>query len=65
MCYLLQVCQNLSAYNDENVAVQQRLTEFTFYNSIIMSFLPLFYVLLMGAWSDKYGRKVGKGRSIH
>lgn len=52
------MCGNLSDYDEHNVAVQRELTVFTFYNSIIMSVMPLIYVLFMGAWSDKYGRKV-------
>lgn len=46
------------------MAVQRELTVFTFYNSIIMSVLPLIFVLFMGAWSDKYGRKVGSGAKM-
>ncbi|KAK8390738.1 hypothetical protein O3P69_010445 [Scylla paramamosain] len=56
--YSKEVCGNLSDYDEHNVAVQRELTVFTFYNSIIMSVLPLIYVLFMGAWSDKYGRKI-------
>lgn len=56
--YSAEVCKNLSDYEEHNVAVQRELTVFTFYNSIIMSVLPLIYVLFMGAWSDKYGRKI-------
>lgn len=51
-------CANLSAHPEENVIVQREFSIFAFYNSIIMSVLPLFFVLFMGAWSDKYGRKI-------
>ncbi|XP_071520085.1 lysosomal proton-coupled steroid conjugate and bile acid symporter SLC46A3-like [Panulirus ornatus] len=53
-----EVCANLSAHPEENVRVQREFSVFTFYNSIILSVLPLIFVLFMGAWSDKYGRKV-------
>ncbi|XP_037795172.1 solute carrier family 46 member 3-like [Penaeus monodon] len=53
-----QVCNNLSAHGERNVLVQREFSVFTFYNSIIMSVIPLIFVLFMGAWSDKYGRKI-------
>ncbi|KAK7080209.1 hypothetical protein SK128_023799 [Halocaridina rubra] len=53
-----EICANLSAYPEENVLVQREFSIFAFYNSIIMSVLPLLFVLFMGAWSDKYGRKI-------
>ncbi|XP_064120874.1 lysosomal proton-coupled steroid conjugate and bile acid symporter SLC46A3-like [Macrobrachium nipponense] len=51
-------CANLSAHPEDNVLVQREFSIFAFYNSIIMSVLPLLFVLFMGAWSDKYGRKI-------
>ncbi|ROT69738.1 Proton-coupled folate transporter [Penaeus vannamei] len=53
-----QVCNNLSAHPEEDVLVQREFSLFAFYNSIIMSAIPLIFVLFMGAWSDKYGRKI-------
>ncbi|ROT69739.1 putative proton-coupled folate transporter [Penaeus vannamei] len=53
-----QVCNNLSAHEERNVLVQREFSVFTFYNSIIMSVIPLIFVLFMGAWSDIYGRKI-------
>lgn len=53
-----EVCGNLTAYPEHSVSVQREFSMFAFYNSIIMSVLPLIYVLFMGAWSDKYGRRV-------
>ncbi|KAK4304420.1 hypothetical protein Pmani_023623, partial [Petrolisthes manimaculis] len=38
--------------------MQQYFSVFGMYNGIIMAFIPLFFILFMGAWSDKYGRKV-------
>ncbi|XP_063595702.1 proton-coupled folate transporter-like [Penaeus indicus] len=53
-----QVCNNLSEHPEEDILVQREFSVFAFYNSIIMSIIPLIFVLFMGAWSDKYGRKV-------
>ncbi|XP_076042102.1 uncharacterized protein LOC143026001 [Oratosquilla oratoria] len=52
------MCHNITAYEKENLMVQQEFSVFGMYNGIIMAFLPLFFILFMGAWSDKYGRKV-------
>ncbi|KAK8743388.1 hypothetical protein OTU49_001419 [Cherax quadricarinatus] len=53
-----EVCTNLTKHPQENIKVQQALSIFGMYNGIIMSFIPFFFILFMGAWSDKYGRKV-------
>ena len=52
------VCANLSHYEEHSLELQQRFSIFGMYNGIIMAFLPLFFILFMGAWSDRYGRKV-------
>lgn len=54
----LEICQNISQYPDVEKEQQQHVSIFNMYNSIIMSLIPLFFILFMGAWSDKYGRKV-------
>ncbi|XP_071520553.1 probable peptidoglycan muropeptide transporter SLC46 isoform X2 [Panulirus ornatus] len=53
-----QVCDNLRSEPAASVHVQQRYSVFALYNGIIAAALPLFFILFMGAWSDKYGRKV-------
>lgn len=53
-----EVCNNLSNYNEKNIEMQQYFSVFGMYNGIITAFIPLFFILFMGAWSDKYGRKV-------
>lgn len=52
------VCQNLKAQHEASVEVQKSYSVFALYNGIIAAALPLFFILFMGAWSDKYGRKV-------
>ncbi|XP_069173255.1 proton-coupled folate transporter isoform X2 [Procambarus clarkii] len=56
--FTAEVCANLSRHQEENILVQKSLSIFGMYNGIIMSFIPFFFILFMGAWSDKYGRKV-------
>uniref|UniRef100_A0A6A7G3F5 Proton-coupled folate transporter-like n=3 Tax=Hirondellea gigas TaxID=1518452 RepID=A0A6A7G3F5_9CRUS len=56
--YTAEICANVSNYPDVRKAQQQEVSIFSMYNAIIMSILPLFFILFMGAWSDKYGRKV-------
>ncbi|XP_042882122.1 proton-coupled folate transporter-like isoform X2 [Penaeus japonicus] len=56
--YTEEVCENLFRYPEENLQLQQSFSMFGMYNGIIMAFIPLFFILFMGAWSDKYGRKV-------
>ncbi|XP_066986954.1 probable peptidoglycan muropeptide transporter SLC46 [Macrobrachium rosenbergii] len=53
-----EVCNDISQYQEENLMVQRSFSVFGMYNGIIMAFLPLFFILFMGAWSDKYGRKM-------
>ncbi|XP_066960801.1 solute carrier family 46 member 2-like [Macrobrachium rosenbergii] len=53
-----KVCENLTDHPEENVLVQKEFSLFSFYNSIILSVPALIFVLFMGAWSDKYGRKI-------
>ncbi|XP_064092201.1 probable peptidoglycan muropeptide transporter SLC46 [Macrobrachium nipponense] len=56
--YSEEVCRDLKAEPDASVQVQQKYSVFALYNGIIAAVLPLFFILFMGAWSDKYGRKV-------
>ncbi|XP_064080711.1 lysosomal proton-coupled steroid conjugate and bile acid symporter SLC46A3-like [Macrobrachium nipponense] len=53
-----KVCENLADHPEENVIVQREFSLFSFYNSILLSVPALIFVLFMGAWSDKYGRKI-------
>lgn len=54
----VEVCANLSQYNDVKNSMSKEVSVFAMYNGIIMAVIPLFFILFMGAWSDKYGRKV-------
>ncbi|XP_066939775.1 proton-coupled folate transporter-like [Macrobrachium rosenbergii] len=56
--YSEEVCHALKKYPEASVEVQRKYSVFALYNGIIAAALPLFFILFMGAWSDKYGRKV-------
>ncbi|XP_069180881.1 probable peptidoglycan muropeptide transporter SLC46 [Procambarus clarkii] len=53
-----EVCGNMTAYEEETIVAQQAFTKFSVYNAILMSLVPAFMGIFLGAWSDKYGRKV-------
>ncbi|KAK7069263.1 hypothetical protein SK128_020524 [Halocaridina rubra] len=53
-----EICSNITAHPEENILVQKEFSTSVFQNSIIMSILPLTFVLFMGAWSDLYGRRM-------
>lgn len=52
------VCDNLGNFQNVSNVVQIKFSVFAFYDGILKSAIPLFFILFMGAWSDKYGRKV-------
>nr|XP_027228856.1 proton-coupled folate transporter-like [Penaeus vannamei] len=52
------VCGALREHPQASVEVQRRFSVFALYNGVIAAALPLFFILFMGAWSDRYGRKV-------
>ncbi|XP_068222628.1 lysosomal proton-coupled steroid conjugate and bile acid symporter SLC46A3-like [Palaemon carinicauda] len=56
--YSSEVCGNLSNHEVANNEVQKEFSKVAFYNNIILSVPSLIFVLFMGAWSDKYGRKI-------
>jgi len=56
--YTEQVCSNISAYTEESKHYQEKFGYFQQKNGVLMSILPLFFILFVGAWSDKYGRKL-------
>ena len=52
-----EICANLSAYPEENLEHQKAFSDFGMWYGVVTAILPLFFVLFVGAWSDKYGRK--------
>ncbi|KAF2363247.1 Major facilitator superfamily [Trinorchestia longiramus] len=55
--YTTQVCDNLSAYPEASLEHQKAFSVFGMWYGVLTAILPLFFVLFVGAWSDKYGRK--------
>ncbi|KAG7163984.1 Proton-coupled folate transporter-like 5 [Homarus americanus] len=53
-----EVCGNLSQHKEVKDSMSKEVSVFAMYNGIITAVIPLFFILFMGAWSDKYGRKV-------
>ena len=53
-----EVCDNLTHHRSVKEAMTKEVSVFAMYNGIIMAVIPLFFILFIGAWSDKYGRKV-------
>ena len=56
--YPKEICSNLTSYKNETDLQQKEASIFLMYHSLVTSIIPLFFILFMGAWSDKYGRKV-------
>jgi len=57
-------CNNLTHYKNETDETQKHAVIFQSIDSFALNFIPLFFILFMGAWSDKYGRKVPLWASI-
>ena len=55
--YSVAVCTNLSAYQDEQIAVQKLVATMTMYQSILSSIPGIIVCLFIGPWSDTNGRK--------
>ncbi|XP_064095307.1 probable peptidoglycan muropeptide transporter SLC46 [Macrobrachium nipponense] len=56
--YTSDICANLTAYQDIQAEVQQQVTLINMYKDLITVVPNVFFVLFIGAWSDKYGRKI-------
>lgn len=55
--YTDSVCKNLSAYPEQSLEHQKAFSVFGMWYGVLTAILPLFFILFVGAWSDKYGRK--------
>ena len=52
------ICNNLQKHDEEQIIVQEYVSELKVYNKVIQSIPPCIYALLAGPWSDRHGRKV-------
>ena len=55
--YTEAVCSNLSANPEASLEHQKAFSVFGMWYGVLTAILPLFFILFVGAWSDKYGRK--------
>lgn len=49
---------NKGNYTEEEKAIQNVVANVQIYKSLLVNACPMLYVLFLGPWSDKYGRKV-------
>ena len=55
--YTKAICTNLSAHENEQIAVQKLVAIITMYQSILSSIPGIIVCLFIGPWSDSNGRK--------
>nr|XP_053632535.1 proton-coupled folate transporter-like isoform X2 [Cherax quadricarinatus] len=51
-------CANLTAYPEEEEVVQKIVTTINMYIDLVTNIPAVFFVLFLGSWSDKHGRKI-------
>lgn len=56
--YDADICANLSSHPEEQVSVQQVVSTINMYTELVTNIPAVFFVLFLGSWSDKYGRKI-------
>lgn len=56
--YTEEICKNFDSYPEEEHEYNVKVSNFKRNDGAITSVIPLFFILFIGAWSDKYGRKV-------
>ncbi|XP_042204370.1 proton-coupled folate transporter-like [Homarus americanus] len=52
------VCGNLTNYDTSQVAVQDLVSNFLMYRSIFETAIQVGCVVVLGSWSDRWGRRV-------
>ncbi|KAK8748083.1 hypothetical protein OTU49_016307, partial [Cherax quadricarinatus] len=53
-----EVCRKLKDYDSSQVAVQDLVSTFLMYRSIFETAIQVVWVLVLGSWSDRWGRRV-------
>lgn len=51
------ICSNLNKYKDRQEAVQDLVSEFMMWRSIFETCIKVIFILFLGAWGDRWGRK--------
>lgn len=54
----LDVCANLSSHTEAQTSVQEEVTTINMYLELLTNLPAVFFVLFLGSWSDKHGRKI-------
>ena len=53
-----EICDNIQEHKEEQILVQQYVSELKVYNSVIQAIFPCLFALFAGPWSDRHGRRV-------
>lgn len=56
--YAKDVCEDLTKHDEEQARVQDLVSDFLMYRSIFETSIKVIFVLYLGSWSDRTGRKV-------
>lgn len=56
--YGTDICANLSSHHEEQASVQRIVSTINMYIELLTNIPGVFFVLFLGSWSDKYGRKI-------
>jgi hypothetical protein len=59
LSYSKEVCSNLDSPANLNaeIAVQKLASRYDLYDAIVRNVVPIFFILFVGDWSDKHGRR--------
>lgn len=52
------VCANLSSHTKAQASVQEEVSTINMYLELLNNIPAVFFVLFLGSWSDKHGRKI-------
>lgn len=52
------VCANLSSHTEAQTSVQEEVSTINMYLELLTNIPAVFFVLFLGSWSDKHGRKI-------
>lgn len=56
--YSSEICANLSSYPNNQIEVQRVVTKINMYMDLLTNIPSVLFVLFLGSWSDKHGRKL-------
>ncbi|KAK7083801.1 hypothetical protein SK128_012844, partial [Halocaridina rubra] len=56
--YSEEICANLTQHEEEQIIVQKGVTLINMYRQLLTAVPNIVFVIFIGSWSDKYGRKL-------